>query len=108
MPVPVFKSIFPYTQELFSEYPVFDDARLDDAISSASTGYHTWKKFNFYERGRMLKNVAAILRRDEESLAVLITREMGKIVSEAKGELQKCAVTAEYFADHSEILLKDE
>src|SRR5947199_361449 len=101
MPVPVFKSIFPYTQELFSEYPIFGDTRIEQAITNASAGYYTWKKFNFYERGRILKNVAAILRREEETLAVLITREMGKMLSEAKGELQKCAVTAEYFADHS-------
>jgi acyl-CoA reductase-like NAD-dependent aldehyde dehydrogenase len=43
MPVPVFKSIFPYTQELFSEFPVMDDTQLDQAISDASIAYQTWK-----------------------------------------------------------------
>jgi succinate-semialdehyde dehydrogenase / glutarate-semialdehyde dehydrogenase len=108
MSVPVFKSIFPYTQELLAEYPLMDDRQLDQAISNASAAYQTWKKFNFYERGRVLKNVATILRRDQEMLASLITKEMGKITSEAMGEVEKCAGTAEYFADHSEILLKDE
>ena len=108
MSVPVFKSIFPYTQELLAEYPLMDDRQLDQAISNASAAYQTWKKFNFYERGRVLKNVATILRRDQEMLASLITKEMGKITSEAMGEVEKCAGAAEYFADHSEILLKDE
>ena len=108
MSVPVFKSIFPYTQELLAEYPLMDDRQLDQAISNASTAYQTWKKFSFYERGRVLKNVASILRRDQEMLASLITKEMGKITSEAMAEVEKCAGTAEYFADHSEILLKDE
>jgi succinate-semialdehyde dehydrogenase / glutarate-semialdehyde dehydrogenase len=108
MSVPVFKSIYPYTQELLAEYPLMDDRQLDQAISNAFTAYQTWKKFNFYERGRVLKNVATILRRDQEMLASLITKEMGKITSEAMGEVEKCAGTAEYFADHSEILLKDE
>src|SRR5450432_4401706 len=108
MSVPVFKSIFPYTQELLAEYPLMDDRQLDQAISNASAAYQTWKKFDFYERGRVLKNVATILRRDQEMLASLITKEMGKITSEAMGEVEKCAGTAEYFADHSEILLKDE
>lgn len=108
MSVPVFKSIFPYTQELLAEYPLMDTARLDRAIRNASNAYQAWKKFNFYERGRVLKNVATILRRDQEMLTSLITKEMGKIISEATAEVEKCAGTAEYFADHSEILLKDE
>src|SRR5664279_4118117 len=108
MSVSVFRSIFPYTQELLSEYPIMDNAQLDQAITTASNAYQTWKKFSFYERGRILKNVAAYLRRDEEMLAILITREMGKMISEAKAEVEKCAGTAEYFADHSEIFLKDE
>ncbi|HET7000061.1 MAG TPA: NAD-dependent succinate-semialdehyde dehydrogenase [Puia sp.] len=106
--MPVFKSIFPYTQELVSEYPLMNDGQLDQAITDAATAYQTWKKLSFYERGRVLKNTASILRRDQEVLASLITKEMGKITSEAMAEVEKCAVTAEYFADHSEILLKDE
>jgi succinate-semialdehyde dehydrogenase / glutarate-semialdehyde dehydrogenase len=106
--IQVFKSIYPYTQELLAEYPLMDDRRLDQAITDASTAYQTWKKLSFYERGRVLKNAASILRRDQQVLASLITKEMGKITSEAMAEVEKCAGTAEYFADHSEILLKDE
>jgi succinate-semialdehyde dehydrogenase / glutarate-semialdehyde dehydrogenase len=108
MSVPVFKSIFPYTQELLAEYPLMDDRQLVQAIIDASTAYQTWKKLSFYERGRVLKNAASILRRDQETLATMITKEMGKITSEAMAEVEKCAGTTEYFADHSEILLKDE
>jgi succinate-semialdehyde dehydrogenase/glutarate-semialdehyde dehydrogenase len=108
MSIQVFKSIFPYTQELLAEYPLMDDARLDQEISNASTAFQTWRKSSYYERGKMFKNVASILRRDQEKLAALITKEMGKITSEAMAEIEKCAVTSEYFADHSEILLKDE
>ena len=52
MAVQMFKSIFPYTQELLAEYPLMDDHQLDEAISNASTAYQTWRKFSFYERGR--------------------------------------------------------
>jgi succinate-semialdehyde dehydrogenase / glutarate-semialdehyde dehydrogenase len=108
MAVQTFKSIFPYTQELLAEYPLMGDSQLDQAISNSSNAYQTWKKFSFYERGRVLKNVATLLRRDQQMLAALITKEMGKVISEAMAEVEKCAGTAEYFADHSEILLKDE
>jgi succinate-semialdehyde dehydrogenase / glutarate-semialdehyde dehydrogenase len=108
MSVPVFKSVFPYTQELLAEYPLMDEARLDKKISIGSHAYKTWRKYSFYERGKVLKHVAAILRRDQEILASLITKEMGKVISESMAEIEKCAGTAEYFADHSEIFLKEE
>ena len=105
---PVFKSFYPFTQELFAEYPLMSDAILDAAIENASEAYRTWKKYKFSERADIFKNVAAILRRDQETVATLITREMGKIISESRAEVEKCAVTAEYYADHAESFLKDE
>jgi succinate-semialdehyde dehydrogenase/glutarate-semialdehyde dehydrogenase len=108
MAVPVFKSIYPYTQEILAEYPLMDDAALDQSMHNASLAYKSWKKNSFSERGKVLKNAAAILRRDQETLASLITNEMGKIISEARAEVEKCAMTAEYFAEHAEFFLKDE
>jgi len=104
----VFKSIYPYTQELLSEYPLMNGDRINRVLEDAYKAYGSWKKFNFSERGAMLKNVAKILRRDQEKLATLITHEMGKVIAEARGEVEKCAVTAEYYADHAEKFLKDE
>ncbi len=105
---PVFKSFYPYTQELLAEYPLMRDATLDDAIANASEAYGTWKQYSFSERADIFRNVATILRRDQETLAILITHEMGKIIAESRGEVEKCAVTAEYYADHAESFLKDE
>lgn len=105
---PVFKSIFPYTQEWVAEYPIMNDTELDQAITKASIAYNAWKNKSFDERSVVLKNVATILRRDQEKLATLITQEMGKIIGEARGEVEKCAVTAEYYADHAAAFLQDE
>ena len=80
MSVPVFKSIFSYTQELVAEYPLMDDSQLDQAIIEASSAYQTWKKLSFYERGRVLKNTASLLRRDQEVMASLITKEIEKLL----------------------------
>src|SRR5450631_280828 len=104
----VFKSIYPYTQELLAEYPLMNGDRINRVLEDAYKAYGSWKKFNFSERGAMLKNVEKILRRDQEKLATLITHEMGKVIAEARGEVEKCAVTAEYYADHAESFLKDE
>ena len=108
MAAPVFKSIYPYTQELLDEYPLDDDSGIDQAIKQAALAFGSWKKISFSERGTVLRNVAAIMRRDLQKLATLITHEMGKIVGEARSEVEKCAVTAEYYAEHAEKFLKDE
>jgi succinate-semialdehyde dehydrogenase/glutarate-semialdehyde dehydrogenase len=108
MSTPVFKSVYPYTQELLAEYPLMDEAAVNRAITNASEAYRSWKKYSFSERAAILRNVAVILRHDQEILGTLISREMGKIISESKGEVEKCAVTAEYYADHAESFLKDE
>jgi len=108
MAVPVFKSVYPFTQETIAEYALLDEARLDLAVNAAARAYHVWKKTSFSTRAQIIRNVAALLRRDKESLATLITQEMGKVISESRGEVEKCALSAEYYADHAEEFLKDE
>ncbi|HEV3250472.1 MAG TPA: aldehyde dehydrogenase family protein, partial [Puia sp.] len=108
MSVSVFKSIYPYTQEILAEYPLMNDTTLDQFILNASKSFQSWKKNSFSERANVLKRVAVILRRDQDKLANLITNEMGKVIAEALGEVEKCAMTAEYYAEHAEIFLKDE
>ncbi len=104
----VFKSIFPYTQEVIAEYPLMDNAAISKCIFASEKVYPIWKATSFDERGTVLRNVAAILKRDRDILATLITNEMGKVIAEAKGEVEKCAYTCEYYAEHSKQFLKDE
>jgi succinate-semialdehyde dehydrogenase/glutarate-semialdehyde dehydrogenase len=104
----VFKSIDPYTQKLLAEYPIMDDAHLERVISGSAQAFQKWKSFSIRQRAVVLQQVAMILRRDLELLATLITSEMGKVIGEARGEVEKCAVTAEYYAEHSSDFLKDE
>jgi succinate-semialdehyde dehydrogenase / glutarate-semialdehyde dehydrogenase len=108
MPTTTFKTINPFTQELVAEYPLMDDKKLDQLISRASVVFDVWKAMGFKARAAIFNQVASILRRDQDKLATLITREMGKTIAEAKAEVEKCAVTAGYFAGHAEIFLKDE
>lgn len=54
----------------------------------------------------MLK-VAELLRHNKEKYAQTITMEMGKVISEARNEIEKCASACEYFAKHSEQLIAD-
>ncbi len=104
----IFKSVYPYTQEILAEYALMDDAALGQAVAKASEMQKSWKEKSISERAKILKNVAVVLRRDQETLATLITHEMGKIIAESRSEVEKCAVTAEFYADHAESFLRDE
>lgn len=104
----VFQSIFPYTQEVIAEYPVMDDAAINQHIHAAENAFAVWKNIPFQQRATILNNAAAILKRDRDALATLITNEMGKVIAEAKGEVEKCAYVCEYYAAHAEQFLQDE
>jgi len=104
----VFQSIFPYTQEVIAEYPVMDDAAINQHIHAAENAFAVWKNISFQQRATILNNAATILKRDRDALATLITNEMGKVIAEAKGEVEKCAYVCEYYAAHAEQFLQDE
>ena len=104
----VFKSIFPYNQQVIAEYPVMDDKAIDAILSKAEIGFKHWSATRFDYRADVLNKVAAILRRDKDSLAQLITNEMGKVIAEAKAEVEKCAWVCEYYAQQAEAFLQDE
>jgi succinate-semialdehyde dehydrogenase/glutarate-semialdehyde dehydrogenase len=103
----MFKSINPYNQSVIAEYPLHDDAAIAKKLSWASQAYKAWRKESFATRAELMMKVANLLRQNKEEYARTITLEMGKAIVEARGEIEKCAVTTEYFANHSERLLAD-
>ncbi len=106
--MPSFKSYFPWNQELIATYPLFSEKELEDRISAASFAFIQWKNKSFAQRGEILNKVAAILRRDQEILGALISREMGKVIAESRAEIEKCAWVCEYYAEHASGFLLDE
>ncbi len=105
---PSFKSLFPWNQELIATYPLLREKELEERISAASLAFNHWKNKSFARRGDILKKVAAILRRDQEILSTLISREMGKVIGESRAEIEKCAWVCEYYAEHASGFLQDE
>ena len=104
----VFKSIFPYNQQVIAEYPLMNMQDIDNALSKAAKGYAHWSAQSFANRAGVLNRAALILREEKDRFATLITSEMGKIISEAKGEVEKCAWVCEYYAQNAGEFLKDE
>src|SRR5436309_11096098 len=59
-------------------------------------------------RASLMRSVAGVLRADRSRYAALFTSEMGKPIAEAEAEVEKCAWTANWFAENGARLLADE
>jgi succinate-semialdehyde dehydrogenase/glutarate-semialdehyde dehydrogenase len=60
------------------------------------------------ERSGLMQRAAEVLRSRSDELAALITLEMGKLLKEAKAEVEKCAWVCDYYADQAPAFLADE
>lgn len=103
-----FRSVNPFDQSVVAEHPLMNDEQLFNALSLSATAYENWKNSSFSRRSDLLLHVAAVLRAGMEKHARTISLEMGKILQEARAEIEKCAAACEYYAIHGEALLKDE
>ena len=100
-----YQTINPYTNEVVKEYPEATDQQLEDALQKSHELYHTFKKQDIKERAKLLHQVADKIREKSDELARTCTTEMGKLLTESKGEVELCAIIADWFADHSEEML---
>lgn len=107
MATDVFKSIYPYTQEVIAEYPLMDDATIDGCLIKSEAAFKQWRKTSFNHRSDLMLRLADVLLQNSSTYATLITREMGKVLKEAKAEVEKCAACCRYYAEHAEAFLKD-
>lgn len=78
------------------------------AIERAHSAFLEWRQRPLAERCDLLQSLAATLRENKAELAREATLEMGKILREAEGEVEKSAVFCEYYADNAERLLAPE
>lgn len=84
------------------------ETRVDEKIGAAGVAFRTWRKSSFEQRGAFLKKVAEVHRARARELAALMTEEMGKPIREGLGEIEKCAKTAEFYAEHGASYLERE
>jgi len=102
------RSVNPATGE---EIEAFDIARADaieSRLAAAAAAAARWRDTPLQRRTDLLRALAGVLRRDLTVHAATITAEMGKPITEARAEVEKCAFCCEYFADNAEGFLADE
>ena len=92
----------PYTGEVIEEFKEYTKEEINNAIKKADDRYKTWRKVSFSEKSKLLKNAAKELRDNKQSYAEDITQEMGKPITQALAEIEKCAWVCEYYAENAE------
>lgn len=102
------QSIDPSTGSVVASY---DTLSRDDALALARDtrdAQRSWRATSGSERGARLVALAGVLRERIETYADLMAREMGKTLREGRSEIEKCATTCEYYAEHGAAMLARE
>ena len=117
MPVEAFKSRkidmpiqtqYPATGEVLKTFTPHSDDEVDAMIAESYTAYKILRDWPFEKRAEHMRKAAQILRDEAEALGKIITLEMGKTLKSAIAEVKKCAVGADYYADHAAAHMADE
>jgi succinate-semialdehyde dehydrogenase / glutarate-semialdehyde dehydrogenase len=104
----MYRSINPYNQSLLAEFPLMNARDIEAKLAKASLAYKHWRKTSFEMRSTLMHKAAGIVRQRKEEFARIIALEMGKVLHEARHEVEKCALGCEYFATHAAEFLKDQ
>jgi aldehyde dehydrogenase (NAD+) len=94
-----FTSISPADHDdVIGEFPASGPADVDAAVAAAQRAFADWSRMPAPKRGEILFRVARLLAEHKEELSRLMTREMGKVLPEARGDVQEAIDVAYYMA----------
>ncbi len=92
----------PYTGEVIEKFKELTKPEIDEALEKADGRFKKWRKTSFKERADLVLKAAAELKKNKKEYARDISMEMGKPISQAISEIEKCAWVCEYYAENAE------
>ncbi|MGA9872686.1 MAG: NAD-dependent succinate-semialdehyde dehydrogenase [Rhodococcus sp. (in: high G+C Gram-positive bacteria)] len=103
-----YKTVNPANGTTVKEFDTLDASGVERALASAHAGYQTLRNTSPQHRAEILHKVADIYAERTDELARSISLEMGKPLTEAKGEVELSSAIYQYYADHGPALLQEE
>lgn len=101
-----YQTIYAYTNEVLHTFDNMTNQGVADVLERAHLLYKKWRQEDHLEeRKAQLHQVANILRRDRDKYAEIMTKDMGKLFTEAQDEVDLCADIADYYADKADEFL---
>lgn len=98
----------PATGEFVRAYSPHTEAEVDEKLDAAQDAFESWRRTTMDQRAASLSAVAEVLRQRRERDAALMCEEMGKPISQAAAEIDKCAAVCDYYAEHAASFLAPE
>lgn len=102
------KSVNPFDGMTLRTFDNWDDTKLHRVLHLVDEAGKDWRERGIEQRCEFLRNVAKVLRKRNVEMAEIITLEMGKLIGEARAEIEKCALVCDYYADHAPQMLADQ
>ena len=101
-------TVDPSTGRPLATYQETTPEELDALLDRARATAEQWRETTPAQRAEGLRRLAQVLTERRDELALLATREMGKPLLESRAEVEKCARTCNWFAEHAPALLEPE
>jgi acyl-CoA reductase-like NAD-dependent aldehyde dehydrogenase len=88
----------PATEQVITELHAPDTAEMDRAVDKAKRAFPGWAKVSVADRGRLLRRLAGKIEERSEELATLETRNVGKPITDSRGEVAMVAEVFHFYA----------
>ncbi len=102
-----YQSINPFDNRLTQSFEEITDNQLEEKLAAATACFATWKQTTYAQRAVIVNKAAKLLHEQADRLAHIMTSEMGKRISEAKGEIEFSSQILTYYAKNAERFLAD-
>lgn len=98
----------PYSGEEIQSYKNHTKDEVSEIIDQADQRFYSWRETSFSHRKKLMLAAAEELKKNKKEYAETMTAEMGKPITQAIAEIEKCALVCKYYAENAEKQLADE
>jgi succinate-semialdehyde dehydrogenase / glutarate-semialdehyde dehydrogenase len=102
------RSISPTDGKVLANYPLHSQDETKEIVHQVARSQQQWKQTDFSRRSALVKGISEQLLSRLDGYASLITREMGKPISQSRSEIEKCARLCDYYAENAGRFLSNE
>jgi succinate-semialdehyde dehydrogenase/glutarate-semialdehyde dehydrogenase len=97
----MFVSINPFTTQIIAEFRPLTQSQIKQKLEKSSKAFGFWKSKDLLFRLQILEQLANLIEKEVDILAVAMVEEMGKTITEARAEILKCAIGIRFFIEKS-------
>lgn len=98
----------PFSGKEIETYKNHTKKEVSEIIDLADKRFYSWRETSFSHRKKLMLAAAAELKKNKKEYAETMTAEMGKPISQAIAEVEKCAWVCEFYAENAEKFLQNE